>query len=117
MQFCIVKGNKVMKAIEEFLKVVENEEFVEGHEVLETQWHLLKKIPEMEDEAKILKGLINASTALALACKGKMQGALQVWQTYEKYAPLIAHTPSVDKALYEEAQCLLHKKYLVHIQR
>ena len=73
-----------MKAIEEFLKVVENEEFVEGHEVLETQWHLLKKIPEMEDEAKILKGLINASTALALACKGKVQGALQVWQTYEQ---------------------------------
>jgi len=34
----------------------------------------LKKSSGFEDEAKILKGLINASTALALACKGKWMG-------------------------------------------
>jgi len=100
-----------MIAIEQFLKVVENDEFVEGHEVLEEEWHRLKKLPEYQDEAKILKGLINASTALALACKGKTEGALKVWQTYEKYAPLIGSTPSLYTTRYQEAQTLLLRKY------
>lgn len=104
-----------MLAIEAFLKVVENDEFVEGHEVLEVEWHRLKKLPEYEHEAKILKGLINASTALALACKGKKEGALRVWQTYEKYAPLIALTPCSSKMRYEEAQALLLRKYALYM--
>jgi len=104
-----------MLAIETFLKVVENDEFVEGHEVLEVEWHRLKKLPEYENEAKILKGLINASTALALACKGKKEGALRVWQTYEKYAPLIASTITSSKPRYEEAQTLLLRKYALYM--
>jgi len=104
-----------MLAIEAFLNVVERDEFVEGHEVLEVEWHRLKKLPAYEDEAKILKGLINASTALALACKGKKEGALRVWQTYEKYAPLIASTPSSLTTHYEEAQALLLRKYVLYM--
>lgn len=99
-----------MTAIEHFIEVVSRDQFVEGHEVLETEWHRLKKIPEQEDEAKILKGLINASTALALACKGKVEGAQRVWQTYEKYAPLIQETHSLMKPRYEEAKKLLLSK-------
>jgi len=104
-----------MLAITKFLNVVENDEFVEGHEVLEEEWHRLKKLPESIDEAKILKGLINASTALALACKGKKDGASQVWKTYEKYAPLIDVTPSAYTALYKEAQTLLLRKYALYM--
>ena len=104
-----------MLAIEQFLEVVENDEFVEGHEVLEVDWHRLKKLPEHENEAKILKGLINASTALALASKGKKEGADRVWQTYEKYAPLIDSTPSVHTAKYKEAQTLLLRKYALYM--
>ncbi len=99
-----------MTAIAHFIEVVSRDQFVEGHEVLETEWHRLKKIPEQEDEAKILKGLINASTALALACQGKAEGAQRVWQTYEKYAPLIQETLSLMKPRYEEAQKLLLSK-------
>jgi len=104
-----------MLAIESFLEVVENDQFVEGHEVLEVEWHRLKKLPESMDESKILKGLINASTALALACKGKREGALQVWKTYEKYAPLIESTPSLDTPRYKEAQALLLRKYALYM--
>lgn len=104
-----------MLAIEHFLEVVENDEFVEGHEVLEEDWHRLKKLSEYTDEAKILKGLINASTALALACKGKKEGAVRVWQTYEKYAPLIECTPSSHTAMYREAQALLLRKYALYM--
>ncbi|MBN1840282.1 MAG: DUF309 domain-containing protein [Campylobacterales bacterium] len=104
-----------MNAIESFLMVVENNQFVDGHEVLEEEWKRLKKIPESENEAKILKGLINASTALALACKGKKEGAMRVWQTYEKYAPLIAQIPLVHTQLYQKAQSLLADKYTLYM--
>lgn len=104
-----------MNAIESFLMVVENNQFVDGHEVLEEEWKRLKKIPESENEAKILKGLINASTALALACKGKKEGAMRVWQTYEKYAPLIAKTPLVYTPFYQKAQSLLADKYTLYM--
>lgn len=104
-----------MEAIKQFLSVVQDDEFVEGHEVLEEEWHRLKKLPAFENEAKILKGLINGSTALALACKGKKEGALRVWQTYEKYAPLIETTPSEFTPLYKEAQHLLEKKYTLYM--
>jgi len=107
----LLNPNSAHLAIEDFLTVVEHDEFVEGHEVLEIEWHRLKKMPEYENEAKILKGLINASTALALACKGKHEGAKRVWQTYEKYAPLIAITPSPHTPLYQLAQALLAQKY------
>ncbi|MDD2383197.1 MAG: DUF309 domain-containing protein [Sulfurospirillaceae bacterium] len=99
-----------MLAIENFLKVVSKNEFVEGHEVLEELWHLYKKCYEKENEGKILKGLINASTALALASKGKMDGAQRVWQTFEKYRPLLRTTPCKDLPLYQEAEALLDMK-------
>jgi len=104
-----------MLAIEQFLEVVENDEFVEGHEVLEEDWNRFKKLPEYENEAKILKGLINASTALALVRKGKKEGAERVWQTYVKYAPLIDSTPSAHTAKYKEAQALLLRKYALYM--
>lgn len=101
--------NRLLEAMEDFLNVVANNLFVEGHEVLEEEWKRLKTKPEYDNEAKILKGLINASTALALACKGKKEGALRVWQTYEKYAPLIEHTASPYTPLYQKAKTLLKR--------
>ena len=99
-----------MQAIENFLKVVSNNEFVDGHEVLEELWHLYKKCSEKENEAKILKGLINASTSLALASKGKLEGAQRVWQTFEKYRPLLNTTSCENIHLYKEAEALLDAK-------
>lgn len=99
-----------MQGIEKFLKLVENNQFVEGHEVLEEDWHRLKKNPQTIDESKILKGLINASTALALQCKGKSDGAKRVWQTFEKYRPLIEVVNSTQTELYKEAEILLTQK-------
>jgi hypothetical protein len=44
-----------MKPLEDFLHVVAQEDFVEGHEVLEAQWKAWKKLPEKETQARILK--------------------------------------------------------------
>jgi len=100
-----------MKSLKEFMKVVEEEDFVEGHEVLEDDWRAWKNSPETQDESYILKGLINGSTALALWRMGRFEGAKKVWQTYEKYKPYIDSVPSSLTADYKLASELLEKKY------
>ncbi|WP_331775328.1 DUF309 domain-containing protein [Sulfurospirillum sp. 1612] len=100
-----------MKDIEKFLEAICEEDFVEGHEVLEDRWRELKKNPETLDESKILKGLINGSTALALKIMGKETGAKTVWSTFEKYRPLIQSVPCVDTANYKIAEKMLDDKY------
>ena len=64
----------------------------------------------MRMKPKFLKGSSTLSTALALACKGKTEGSQRVWQTYEKYAPLIQETLSSAKSQYKAAQKLLLAK-------
>jgi hypothetical protein len=100
-----------MKDLEKFMQVVTNNEFVEGHEVIEDQWKIWKKIPELKEESLILKGLINGSTALALKVKGRDDPANRVWKTFEKYSPLIDSVDSQFTPMYKKARELLHQKY------
>jgi hypothetical protein len=99
-----------MSSIDDFIKAVENNDFVEGHEVLEEDWKRLKKDLATIDESKILKGLINGSTAIALKLRGKDGGADRVWDTFEKYKPLIETTPCQNSEKYKIAKELLEKK-------
>lgn len=100
-----------MEALNIFMKVVEDEDFVEGHEVLEDDWRAWKNDPKTREESYILKGLINGSTALALWRMGRYEGAKKVWQTYEKYKPYISKTPSSLTPKYQAACKLLEYKY------
>jgi len=100
-----------MKDIEEFLHVVKNNEFVEGHEVLEDLWNEWKNKTEFREESYILKGLINGSTALALKVMGRDNPAGRVWATFLKYSPLIDSIDSQYTTKYLEARELLYKKY------
>ncbi len=104
-----------MKDIEKFLKAVGNDEFVEGHEILEDKWRELKKNPNTLEESKILKGLINGSTALALKNMGKEKGAKTVWDTFEKYRPLIKSEICEDTIKYKEAEKLLDEKFKLYM--
>lgn len=100
-----------MKELTEFINIVENNGFYEGHEILEDKWKELKNIPTTREESYILKGLINGSTALALKVMGKDKPSDQVWATFLKYSPLIDTIDSKYTPLYIEAQKLLHIKY------
>ena len=100
-----------MKDIKKFLEAIRKEEFVEGHEVLEDRWRELKKNPETLDESKILKGLINGSTALALKIMGKETGAKTVWSTFEKYRSLIKSQSYANSKYYQKAEKALDDKY------
>lgn len=100
-----------MKDLEEFLHVVNNNEFVEGHEVLEIRWKKWKNIPESREESFILKGLINGSTALALKVMNRDKPSEQVWATFLKYEPLIDTLTCKDTLTYKKARDLLHLKH------
>lgn len=100
-----------MKELKEFLKVVNNNKFVEGHEVLEDKWKEWKNIPAQREESFILKGLINGSTALALKVMKREKPSQQVWDTFKKYEPLIETIDSEHTPLYKEAQKLLYVKH------
>ncbi len=100
-----------MRELKEFLQIVQNNDFVEGHEVLENKWKEWKKNPAQRDESFILKGLINGSTALALKVRKKDLPSIRVWNTLLKYSPLIDKIDSKYTPLYKEARGLLHVKY------
>ncbi len=99
-----------MKELIEFLEIVENNEFVEGHEVLEDKWKEWKKIPEKREESFILKGLINGSTAIALKVLKREKPSQQVWCTFLKYSPLIDEIDSEFTPLYQKARDILERK-------
>jgi hypothetical protein len=100
-----------MESLKKFMEVVEEEDFVEGHEVLEDDWRVWKNEPKTREESYILKGLINGSTALALWKMGRYDGAKKVWETYIKYKPYIKSVPSSFTSDYKRASELLEKKY------
>ena len=98
-----------MLPIDHFIEDVKNERFVEAHEVLESSWKELKKTNK--EEANLQKGLINATTAIALKLKGKEKGAYMVWETYLKYKPLIGSVKSDLSEKYKIAEKILEEKY------
>ncbi len=103
-----------MLPIDNFIKALKEERFVEAHEILEESWKELKS-NNKTDEANFQKGLINGTTAIALKLKGKDAGAYRVWETYIKYKPLIDTINSDLNPKYKEAIELLEEKYKIYM--
>ena len=97
-------------AIDRFIYAVENNFFVEAHELLEDDWNMYKKIGE-KNKALVLKGLINGATALALYFEKKRPaGYEKVWPVFNKYMPLLDEVLLEDKDRFYYAKELLIKK-------
>ena len=97
-------------AIDRFIFAVENDYFVEAHELLEDDWHVYKKQGERE-KALVLKGLINGATALALYfVKKRPAGYLKVWPVFHKYIPLLDKVELEEKEKFYQAKKLLIEK-------
>ncbi len=97
-----------MKSCRIFIDMILEEKFVEAHEVLEEDWKKLKKTKPIT--SNILKGFINAATALALYKRGNQEGFKRVWKTFLKYESLI------DKHM-ENADILYEIRELLHIKK
>ncbi|PLY11181.1 MAG: DUF309 domain-containing protein [Arcobacter sp.] len=94
-------------SIEEFISALEEERFVEAHELLEDEWRYYKKIEE-KSKAKAIQGLINGATALALFRKNRHEAYEKVWKVFKKYNHLLEKLDSNEK--YYEASRLLELK-------
>lgn len=100
-----------MKELKEFLHVIKENDFVQGHEVLEDVWRVWKNDASKREESFILKGLINGSTAIALKVMKRDKPAQKVWKTFLKYESLIETVNSINTKAYVEAKALLFAKY------
>jgi len=97
-----------MDCLDRFIKAIEDDRFIEAHEILEESWKELKKSDITE--ANYQKGLINGATAIALYKKGKKKQAVRVWETFEKYRGLIEDSNFADTERYKIAEKILDSK-------
>lgn len=96
-------------AIKRFIYALENNLFVEAHELLEDDWKLYKKNGE-KDKAKALQGLINGATALALYyTKKRPEGYKKVWPVFVKHKHLLDTVTLDEIESFQEAKNLLIK--------
>ena len=99
-----------MTSIDKFIEAVKTHQFVEAHELLEHDWQAYKKTG-LKDHARILKGLINGTTAIALFVKGRPPQCLKIWAVFNKYMPLLDTTDLDNKQRFIDAKELLEKKF------
>ena len=97
--------------IDGFVKLVEDGDYVEAHEVLEHDWKELKKQGKKE-EAKYLQALINGATALALFyIKKRPEPGERVWEVYLRNKYLFDKLELHEKEKYQYIQTLLEELY------
>lgn len=94
------------KILEIFIENLNNERFAEAHEVMEQQWKEYKK--QAHPLTKLLKGYINGATAFELVRRDKMEGAIRLWEVYEKYLSLLQEGIE-EHALFVEADGVLQE--------
>ncbi len=96
--------------IKGFIKLIENHDFVEAHEVLEDDWNDLKKLGDKKS-AKFLQGLINGATSIALYIKKRPEGCTKVWGAFERNIHLVHEIKLENKQDYLYAIELLQNQY------
>lgn len=103
-------------AIDRFIFAIENDHFVEAHELLEDDWNEYKRQGQKE-KALVLKALINGATALALYfVKKRPNGYLKVWPVLFKYIHLLDIVELENKnRFYFAKELLIEKNKLVKL--
>ncbi len=100
----------MQQACQKFISLILQQRYYDAHEALETIWFPKRKEPDTK--TLVLKGFINASVALELHKRGRIQNAYKVWQNYEKYRPLIKECNEAIFTQVEELLELCRAKYL-----
>jgi predicted metal-dependent hydrolase len=72
----------VQEILIKFKKLIINGKYFEAHEVLEEEWHKIRKTDN--DLKWALKGLINAAVAMELKKRDRNNYG-KVWNNFEKY--------------------------------
>jgi len=73
----------VIRAVERYKQLLEQQAYFEAHEALEELW--FPRRFEEDDEIKLLKGFINAAVSFELNKRGRKLQSKKVWANYLKY--------------------------------
>ncbi|MEA2050722.1 MAG: DUF309 domain-containing protein [Campylobacterota bacterium] len=99
-----------MTNIKEFTLLVEDEKYIEAHEVLEHDWIEFKKTGESK-KAKLYKALINGATSIALYKMNRSKRAVDItWGAFLKAKPLLENIDIENKSDYYAVIDLLEKR-------
>lgn len=98
------ENHNLKEALEEYIQLLNKNEFFDAHEVLEEAWHPLRKAKH--PQRNLVKGLINASIAFEHIKRDKEEAqrkAHTVFKSYLKYKSLstkrIEYYPLFSKAI------------------
>jgi len=96
-------------AHKQFIECLEAGRFFEAHEVIEHIWFPIRKTDHPEKD--IMRGIINASVSFELIKRGRPEAARRVWQTYQKYRPLIETCASANRDYYRKIARTIESVY------
>jgi len=90
--------------------LLENEQFIESHDILEELWRVYKNDENTRKESFILKSFVNASVCIELYKMQRFEHSNNVWNTYKKYENLIDELNSVNSLNYKKIKEILYEK-------
>lgn len=96
--------------LEKIILLLEENKFVEVHDIFEELWREYKKNEITREESFILKAFVNASVSIELYKMQRFEHSLNVWNTYKKYEYLIDEINSINKNNYKKIQEIIYKK-------
>ncbi len=99
---------QLREALEIFIDDLLEGRFYDAHEDMEAYWHTIRKTDH--PLKNLCKGLINGATAFELIRLERYEGARRVWQTYEKYRPLLCEGIEAYDLFMRADEILFHLK-------
>lgn len=110
------KKKNMHTKIKLFLELVNDAEYFEAHEVLESIWHGYED--RNSAEALVLKALINGAVSLEHAKRGNKSGATKCAETYLKYRPMLdelgSHEKTLLKPVCKNIEMKMLKENIIH---
>jgi predicted metal-dependent hydrolase len=96
--------------LEEIILLLNENKFVEAHDIFEELWRVYKKDEVTRKESFILKAFVNASVHIELYKMERLEHSLNVWNTYKKYEYLIDELDSLNKNNYQRIKEIIYEK-------
>ena len=82
--------------LEEIILLLDQNKFVESHDIFEELWRKYKNNESTRKESFILKAFVNGSVSIELYKMQRFEHCSNVWNTYKKYEYLIDEIGNVE---------------------
>lgn len=96
--------------LEQIILLLNQNKFVEAHDVFEELWRDYKKDESTREESFILKAFVNGSVSIELYKMQRFEHSLNVWNTYKKYENLIDELETLNTNNYKKIKEIIYKK-------